>query len=71
MYTTIRYGVESRIGDLHADAAHRRLENEARKANRQNRRPSLAILLRSIRATLSRTDRNPVLPRLSDYPYRS
>ena len=61
--------VADHINALLAESASNRQAKIARRADRLSRRDSLVQTVRSLLATPTDTPR--VLPKLSDYPYRS
>ena len=62
------------IFELQAEAAANRLANEAKQAKRPESRSSsrIAAALNSVRSLFGNSAEGPmVLPKLTDYPYRS
>jgi hypothetical protein len=71
MYSPAMIIANSKINELHAEAAAQRLAKKNR-SDRGSSRGRLAVALSNVRSFLSAPVDPPVaLPNLTDYPYRS
>jgi hypothetical protein len=68
MYSPAMIVAQSKIDQLHAEAAANRLAKKNRSA--RDNRGRLAVALSNFRSLLS-PDGTPGVPKLTDYPYRS
>ena len=69
MYSPALILANSKINELHAEAAAQRLAKKGRSARRDSGGRTAGALA-SVRSFFS-LDASPSLPKLSDYPYRS
>ena len=69
MYSPALIVAQSKINELHVEAAANRLAKKNRSARRDSR-GRLSVAMSNFRSLLSPAG-NSALPKLTDYPYRS